>query len=291
MKISLIVTSRDGIENIRRLFSSILYQKEILLENIEIIFADQGSMYSEISLFSSRLNIIYKKIEPSSLSSARNQVISDSQGNIIGFPDDDCWFHELFFRDLIQYFTKNPSTPMLVCNIYDPTTNHYYGKRPKINTALNSNNIYHFPSSINMFINLNIVNKSNIYFNEKLGVGTKWGAGEDVELAFRINSKYYKSHYDGLMNVYHPANRAVETPNKAYYYGLGTGALAAHLLIKGNFKHISRYMKYIIRSALGMVYYLIKFDRMSLQSYSFRFFGLVFGFFDATFFLFKDKLK
>ncbi len=291
MIISLIFTSRGNTKALKRFLESINQQKGIPLKNIELIFADQDDDSVLIDDFSNTLNIKYIKIQPSSLSVARNQVLKYSSGDIICFPDDDCWYHEKFLSKLIEYFKKTPTAPMWLCNIKDPFNNKCYGKRPEKKQFLNNKNIYYLPSSVNIFINLNIVNKSDIFFNEYLGVGAKWGAGEDVELSFRIYKKYSNCYYDGTIHVYHPVVIGGDSKFKAYKYGVGAGALAAYLLTNNNYPHLTTYINHLINSILGCTYYLFHLKYSVAKTYWSRFNGLIYGLFYGYFFFRNKKYK
>lgn len=276
MIISLIVTSRGNTIALLRLFKSISEQKKISLNNIEIIFADQDNSYDVICQFSD-LIFKYYKIAPTSLSSARNQVIHFATGDIIGFPDDDCWYCSHFFFNLISVFKNEPRLSLWVCNIIDPLSNRYYGNRPVRKENLNSKNIFYLPSSVSIFLNRNMIQKKDLFFDESFGLGARWGSGEDVELAFRIFKKNKICRYDGTVNVYHPVITGAETKSKALNYGIGTGALAANLLVSKNYKHLSAYFKYVKRSFLGSVYHLVHFNFSKFFIYFSRFKGLLKG--------------
>lgn len=292
MKISLIVTSRGKIDALIRLFKSVNEQKKISLSKIEIIFADQDNNHDMIYQFSN-LKFIYHKIAMSSLSSARNQMINYATGDLIGFPDDDCWYHSNFFFDVINNFKKDPTLNMWICNIIDPSNNRHYGNRPVQKVNLNSKNIFYLPSSVSIFLNRHKIQKTDLLFNENLGIGSRWGSGEDVELAFRIFKKYEGCRYDGTQNVYHPVIIGAETKFKAFNYGIGTGALAANLFINNNYKHFFIYFNYIKRSLLGAVYHLLHFNFSDFSIYFARFKGLFIGLISGyIFFKFsKDNIK
>lgn len=283
MIISLIVTSRGNTNALLRLFKSISEQKEISINNIEVIFADQGNDYGAISQFPG-LNFKYHKIDLTSLSSARNQMFRFATGDIIGFPDDDCWYCSHFFYNLISIFKNEPTLSMWVCNIVDPSNNRYYGNRPVRKESLNSKNIFYLPSSVSIFLNRKKIKKQDLFFNESLGLGARWGSGEDVELAFRVFKKYEICRYDGTLNVYHPVIVGAETKLKALNYGIGTGALAANLFANNNYKHFSIYFNYVKRSLLGATYHLFHFNFSDFSIYFSRFKGLLIGLISGYFF-------
>ena len=275
-EISLIVTSRGNTKDLKRLFESISKQEKKILKKLEVIFADQNDDQLLVEQFSDKIDINYKSIEPSSLSSARNQVLNHAKGRIVGFPDDDCWYPPKFFIDVFNFFKNYPNYSMWVCNIKDPNRNLYYGSRPTSKESLNDKNIYYLPSSVSMFINRNVIKDEDIIFNELLGVGSQWGSGEDVELAFNIYKKYSDCVYDGTKSVYHPVITDT-TLDKAKKYGEGSGALAALLFINKNYKHLIIYAEYVLRNLLGGIYYLFRFNFDKSSVYLARFRGLLNG--------------
>lgn len=289
MIISLILTSRGNRKDLLRLFKSIDEQKKISLNKIEIIFADQDDSYDIICKFPN-LNFKYNKIELSSLSSARNQVIPFATGDVICFPDDDCWYHSHFFFDVMSVFKNDTSLSMWICNIIDPTNNRYYGNRPVAKEKINTKNVFYLPSSVNIFLNRKKILNKDLFFDERLGLGSKWGSGEDVELAFRIFKKYDVCKYNGTVNVYHPVTIGAETKLKALNYGLGTGALAANLFINNNYMHLLIYFSYIKRSLLGAFYHLVHFNFKRFSIYYSRLKGLLVGL-TLGYFFFKFSKK
>lgn len=278
MIISLIVTSQGNTIALERLFESLTKQKNISKNTLEIIFADQNDDRELVASFSKNLRIIHKLINKTSLSSARNQVLTHASGKILAFPDDDCWYHDLFFNEVIEYFETNPKSSMFISNIYDPTNNKYYGKRPVKKAFLTNKSIYYLPSSISIFINRNVIYNNVVFFNETLGLGTKWGSGEDIELAFKVFKNNPNCFYDGTKTVYHPVITGGGNMKKAYSYGRGSGALAANLFLKGNYNHLFIYGNYIVKSALGCSYYLFTFKFSSSKVYYSRLKGLLSGF-------------
>jgi glycosyltransferase involved in cell wall biosynthesis len=131
MRFSLIITSRHKPIELNRFLFSVLKQKDIDINDIEIIFVDQGNNKEIINDFNKKLNIIYLKIDEVSLSKARNYGFKYAKGDIIGFPDDDCWYDKNYLVEVHNYFMENRNVAMWISNVKDPIKNLLYGKRPE----------------------------------------------------------------------------------------------------------------------------------------------------------------
>lgn len=99
-----VVIPAYNVENyIERCVNSVLNQK---LKNIEIIVIDDGSMdkTTDICLKISRdnKNIIYKKVQNSGCSAARNLGISIAKRKYIAFLDSDDWVDSEMYMDMVE---------------------------------------------------------------------------------------------------------------------------------------------------------------------------------------------
>jgi glycosyltransferase involved in cell wall biosynthesis len=227
-KVSLILTSFDREPDLLRFVDSINNQHEFLFSLVEIVFIDQGNNLDLIKKLDNRICLKYIKTSRVSLSKARNTGLLEAEGEIIGFPDDDCYYGSDFLNNLIELFDEKGD--VICVNVYDPITERVLGGRPlgkKI--TINYSNILNLPISVGIFLRHEILIANKLFFDEKFGAGTNWGSGEESDILlsiFKLNS--YSLKYNGHISVFHPViDYKKEDIEKVEKYAKGMGALLA----------------------------------------------------------------
>lgn len=285
MKFSLIVTTQGNRkEDVVRFLQSLKKQKNT---EFEVILVDQSEGIEIKKIIESlNINFTIKHIFVSkmSLSKARNIGIKHADGDIICFPDDDCWYEENLLSKIEKKFIDNPKYSVLCFNVYDPNTNKFYGKdREKLNNDIDINlkNIFKIPISVGIFIKIQDIKE--IRFDENLGVGARWGSGEETDLIIRLYNKNLKIKYINGINIFHPA--VLFTNNeviKAYKYGEGFGALIYKSINRDikNIRLIIELFNVLIKSMVGFVIYGI-IGGIKSKIYINRFKGIINGIIDS----------
>lgn len=138
-----------------------------------------------------------------SLSRARNICLnyikqSGIYSRYIMFPDDDTTFDKHFF----QNFNKVVSSNMLIDVMCEGSTIPYVSLSKFKDRDLVTSHKY--AMSVNM-----IIKSDNVFeigdFDEQLGVGAKYGAGEDGDYFIRVCKKYGPFVYTNKLWNYHPS--------------------------------------------------------------------------------------
>lgn len=254
MKFSLIVTTINKDQELIRFFESLSRQVGIDLANIEVIFIDQGNNKDTLRVLNREINVKYKKIQLSSLSKARNEGLKLVSGEIIAFPDDDCWYSE---KLLLEVYKNIDSNCDAVCfNVKDPDKNLYYGNRPLIVEEIKFSTVLKYPISVGLFLYSKNI-KGKLFFDEKLGVGNEWGAGEESDFLIRYMETGAKIVYNGFIDVYHPVEEySSNDVMKFYKYGLGMGALLGKHSDKRKY-FLAYYVNIIARGIMGFLIYFM----------------------------------
>jgi len=198
-----------------------------------------------------------------SLSAARNLALShiaplNDSCEIIGFPDDDCWYTNDLIEKVIDYFHSNPQCNCLCTNVFDPKRNKSYGHRP-LNVALkvNYNNLFKLPISVGIFIRRDSSISQQLFFDENLGAGTKLGSGEETDLIARLLELKCRIDYNGAIQVYHPVIPYLETDISKYeLYSRGFGYLVARLLKNKHYIVVLYFVETLLRSLIGAIVYI-----------------------------------
>lgn len=198
------------------------------------------------------------------LSVARNFAINhllekNINFNHIMFIDDDSSFNKLFFENYLSSVNINYN---YIIDVFCLGTNKLYIK----NSFLNKEEVilkdFRNVFSVNMIISKECFDNLK-YFDPNLGVGTKYGSGEDLDYFIRAkNLDFYFQYNKDLYNFHPTANEKYEN-------------ISLECLIK-------RFIKY----GDGVIYVLCKHGL-----YFYAFLTCIRGLLGAVLFFFKFKIK
>lgn len=152
-------------------------------------------------------HFIELKTNKRSLSSARNIAIkyileNDIKFEHLMFPDDDSTFTSDFFDNYNKFVSSNQN---YLIDVYCKDTSELYKNNNRNDLSKFDYQNYDMSMSVNMIISYNTFAKVK-FFDELLGVGAKYGAGEDADYYIRACKEsnndfiYLKSLFN-----YHPS--------------------------------------------------------------------------------------
>jgi len=273
IKFSLVLATLNRDTELYVFFDSLLLQD---YDDFEVIVVDQNiddRVKKVIGNYEGKFNILYLKIEPLGLSYARNFGLKYVSGEVVAFPDDDCWYSEgLLKKVAYDIDTKDIDGVSGVCQ--DQNGNGSVTKFSKSPCMVEKRNIFRTITSISFFIKFN----QNVLFDENLGVGAKtiFGAGEDIDYILTYISKGKKILFDPNIVLGHPQivvrygdDRVIK---KTYSYGVGLG----YLLQKHNYP-VSYLVNLLVRNLIWMVIALFCFDLGKFRFYFSTFKGRIEG--------------
>ena len=121
------------------------------------------------------------------LSTARNIglkhiIKSQIKAKYVLFPDDDSIFDKFFFSNFSKIKDGNGSNFLI--DVYGENSEELYIKNKLLDGELIKDNKLQVARSVNMLINMDTIEKVG-FFDEKMGVGAKYGAGEDIDYFLR----------------------------------------------------------------------------------------------------------
>jgi glycosyltransferase involved in cell wall biosynthesis len=111
-RFSLIVATRDRTSELSRFIASL---RSNSLQDFELIVVDQndddrlGSILADALPFD-QLRVIRC---PIGVSRARNAGLDAARGEILAFPDDDCWYPNDILQSVSTWFESHPAKGML----------------------------------------------------------------------------------------------------------------------------------------------------------------------------------
>jgi glycosyltransferase involved in cell wall biosynthesis len=160
-------------------------------------------------------------------SRAINIGLAHATGDVVAFPDDDCWYPETLLKSIRQLLESHPEWGGVSgrCMTDDGLpSNGRWDNEPGL---IQRHNVWLRACSVSMFIRRSSARE--LQFDESLGVGadTPWGGGEDPDFLLRLIDRSTKIHYDPSIIIHHPEWRLVpyteSIRRKAGAYGRGFG--------------------------------------------------------------------
>jgi len=221
---SLIVATCGRTDEVGVLLQS-LAQQTCGPELFEVIIVDQNDspvLNEIVSRFKDKLLIDHIRSEVKGLSRNRNRGLERAKGEIYCFPDDDCAFYPETVERALAAFQAHPEESLILGRVYDRSAGiDVIRKWPKEDRRIQIGNFFFLYTAITIFHR-----RTDLRFDEKLGVGTYFGSYEDADFVFRSLRRGEHALYTPSIEVWHPAvNIKTMLPAKVYAYGLGFGAL------------------------------------------------------------------
>jgi len=252
LSFSLIVPTLGRSLEIQALFDSLKNQS---YKNFDLIIVDQNDDNRVLKIVEnnkSTLDIIYIRSKIKGLSANRNLGINYAHGQILCFPDDDCTYEQNTLKKVNNFFNLKPNMNIYSCGVKDLKLNKRFNM-PLADSLLSGYNYFNKAISIGIFIK--VQNKSDIVFDEKLGVGSVFGSAEESDLISSLLMKGYKGKYFANDFVYHAYPSVI--PNKQRYlqYGMGYGALMKkEIILRRKFYFIFPFLFEIIGRLLFSIF-------------------------------------
>lgn len=272
--ISLIMATVDRFDDLPRFFNSLLSQK---YTDFEVIVIDQNKddrLNNMINDYSKKMSINHVKTDVRGLSKARNAGIKIAKGDIIAFPDDDCWYLNNTLEQVIDVFTNNDAD-VITGKMIDENEKPL-GKFSNRELMLNSNNVWYNSISITIFMKRKVIDKIKL-MDENLGVGadTVYQSGEETDYLLRAMENNFKIRFYPQIKVCHPDKRldlSERMIRRNYFYGCGAG----YVLRKHN-APISQKLNFLIRQIGGGIVAALGFKFKLVKSRWYVFCGLIYG--------------
>jgi glycosyltransferase involved in cell wall biosynthesis len=226
MRFSLILATVGRVNEVERLLKSLHQQT---FHDFEIILVDQNpgdELTSLVNTYSDRLIIHHTRAERG-LSRARNIGMHHVTGEIVAFPDDDCWYDPDLLNQVAEEFKRHPEWDGITGRAVTGTGEPSSGKWDKHAGYIDRHNIWRRAISFTVFLRRSAVGDKR--FDETLGVGagTPWGAGEETDFLLQVAGERRCLYYDPGLTVNHPewsmAPYNGAACSKAASYGRGIG--------------------------------------------------------------------
>jgi len=188
MRLSLVLATYGRANELSRCLESLSAQID---RDFEVLVMDQNPddrLVDAVARYSGEgLCVRHERLPKPGLSEARNQGLRIATGDIIGFPDDDCWYEPETVACILQAFENDTSLSGLVANWVEQTNGggnaHGDTDRP---FSLDAWRDFRggAASSITLFSKRSLLLDLQ-GFDVRLGVGKWYGAAEETDLVLR----------------------------------------------------------------------------------------------------------
>ncbi|MBU6499609.1 MAG: glycosyltransferase [Rhodospirillales bacterium] len=273
--ISLVVATRGRVDELGVLLASLRMQQ---YRRLEIIVVDQNADDRLLGVLEAAADLPIRHVRAAArgLSYARNIGIGCCGGDIVGFPDDDCYYPDGVLAAVAAAFAAAPELALLSGAAHSPNGRLGSGRWSATGGPITRANVFTTVISFNLFLRADLL-RSLGGFDERLGIGAKFGSCEETELVIRAIAAGATTRYQPQLLVIHPDKRlspiAVE---RAFAYGTGLG----YVLRRHRCGWVAT-ATYLIRPFGGMVVYALRANRLATTYYWRTLRGRIFGYLTA----------
>lgn len=226
-RISLVTGTAGRVKELARLGASLAAQT---LEEFEWIVVDQNNddrVDGILMEFVMDVAIRHLRCTPN-LSAALNLGGDAAKAQIIGFPDDDCWFDSGLLSSVVAMFAAHPEWDGIVCRVVDEEGRQAISSWPARTGPCNRYNSWFRVAGTGLFLRRDAFHVLG-GFDPTLGLGDGIAlAAHDLDLVLRALEKDMHIQYERETMVYHPRmlNRSSKShQRKAFTYAIGAGRL------------------------------------------------------------------
>jgi glycosyltransferase involved in cell wall biosynthesis len=226
LKISLILpTIQTERKNLTRFLESVMIQS-LPISELMIIDQNQDGRLSYLSQqCDHKLHIIHL-YSSKGLSRGRNVGLQSMTGDIVSFPDDDCWYPPNLFYQVSTFLEANPKIDGICGRVLDQENRPALLKWSTQPIRVSKANVWKSAISVSVFLRRKVVDSIGL-FDESLGLGaaTPWQSGEETDYILRAIQHGFNIRYNPDIIVYHPNIISYDRQacEKALRYGRGAG--------------------------------------------------------------------
>lgn len=203
MRFSLIVATCGRSAELQRLLQSLVAQQ---YSDLQVIVVDQNAddrVRYVIEPFRGRLEIDHRVSEPGA-TRARNVGLAVATGDIIGFPDDDCWYPAKTLGRVAAFLEASQDWDGIIGHTIDAAGNATLPWNDGAG-ALSPAMSWRRAVTYVYFLRRHAATAVG-GFDVTLGpgAGTPWGAGDDNDFMLRALKTGARVYFDPDLTVHHP---------------------------------------------------------------------------------------
>lgn len=224
-RFSLVLATLNRTVELERFVLSLNRQKA----SVQLIVIDQNRddrLVSILAKLNLSIELLHLRSAPG-LSKARNVGLKHVDGNVVAFPDDDCWYPDGVLEYVQSRLESSENIDGITGRSTDGAGVASAGNFDKSAGPVDLRTVWGGGISFSIFLRRHLVDRIGP-FDESLGVGsgTRFGAGEETDYLIRGLQLGASLYYYPDLIVYHP-NPMADFDQKArargYSYGMGMG--------------------------------------------------------------------
>jgi glycosyltransferase involved in cell wall biosynthesis len=218
-RFSLVMPTIFRTTEVAEAFASFIDQNR---NDIEIIVVDQNDddrLVPIVETLAHKLTVVHVRLKEKNPSAARNAGLDRATGEIIAFPDDDCWYPRDLLNHVDSWFKKNTRYAVLAVGAFD-------------NEGLSSGNRWFLDScDISPMNAMRTTFASSLFIsgdriNAALRFDPELPAGEETDFILRLLDTGLRGRFDRSLHVHHPRRDMLSgtvSRERARRYGVGMG--------------------------------------------------------------------
>ena len=271
MKFSLITATVGRSSELTKLLESLRTQS---LQNFELVVVDQNPddrLLPILAVYEIEFSIVHCRSGPG-LSHARNVGLQRTSGDIIAFPDDDCWYSQNLLESVARLFTDDPKLDGITGRPIDPRAQGFDTAGGEVDLR----NVFRRGISYTIFLRERIVRAVGD-FDESLGLGANSGkiGLEETDYLIRALSPASQIRYFPDIKVFHSDSPLVYD-DAAIRRQFGTGLALGSVLKKHRYP-FSFALYYCLRPLVSTALSLLSFQGRKARYHFAAFRGRISG--------------
>ncbi|MGI5864876.1 MAG: glycosyltransferase family 2 protein, partial [Myxococcales bacterium] len=196
MKLTLVLSTLGGTEEIGRFLASLQTQEGA---DYELVVVDQNRderLAPILAPYRERMALRHLRSAPG-LSKGRNAGLELLSGDLVAFPDDDCWYPPGLLARVCAWFEAHPEADGVSGISIDeqgrPSAARWDDRPGRIDRW----NVWRRAISFSVFLRAKVARTIG-GFDETLGVGagTPWGSGEETDYLLRALEAGFDLRFD-----------------------------------------------------------------------------------------------
>ena len=226
MTISLIVCTIGRRDAFARLLASLKMQTNDAFELIVVDQSNGDGVEALLTNVSIGQGVSHLRSERG-LSLGRNRGLQQVRGEIVGFPDDDCWYDPDVI-DRVHQFFRHPDNGVLTGRTVDDRGVNSLSPHRADSGVIDRRNVFESGNSNTLFVRTSVARDAG-GFDETLGVGaaTPFQSCEETDFLLRCLDKGHRLHFSHDFTIHHDQiddSRAAQL-RRARIYSRGYGRL------------------------------------------------------------------
>ena len=225
-RFSLVLATLNRTVELERFVLSLNRQEQASVQLIVIDQNPDDRLVPILAKLTSSIDLLHLRSAPG-LSKARNVGLKHVDGNVVAFPDDDCWYPDGVLAYVQSRLESSSDIDGITGRSTDGAGEASAGNFDKSAGPVDLKTVWGRGISFAIFVRRTLAERIGD-FDESLGVGagTRFGSGEETDYLIRGLKLGARLWYDPELIVYHPnpvANYDVKARARGYSYGVGMG--------------------------------------------------------------------